>query len=427
MNFILNNKLATFLIFMIFYCLFNYQLKEGFDVNGRYIKNRKTGKVRVASSKEIKDADAAVASAMEEREVSEAAKNELKFDRAEKLNEKTPAQQKKEIEGAGGRFVEKIDGETGQSMEKAQGEALTELQDKGTLAETGSRLKVADNKMVAKAAEAAKKLSKMAMASTMKDVARAQDAAIENLRASVTSSKGIAKKAAGVAASYGLADQGEGFNGVVGAGSEVSGSAKYSKAVIKQRDRVATQLPCKKRCKYLYDDQTAYICDSGNCICKIERDGKYFRESGISARASEQHSSDEPTKSGAAEPAETKPSSEKPLYKGAVCVGIGDNKVRLKEWYAAQKWTPSACKAKCKETKGCKFYSSRLNDNGACILYSDCPKQRSDGEYEKYNVYAVGDTEGFRSGFSIPEENKSKYLYRIHGKCDTTEIDRGDA
>ena len=32
MNFILNNKLAIFLIFMMFYCLFNYHLQEGMEV-----------------------------------------------------------------------------------------------------------------------------------------------------------------------------------------------------------------------------------------------------------------------------------------------------------------------------------------------------------------------------------------------------------
>jgi hypothetical protein len=428
MNFILNNKLATFLIFLILYCLFNYQLNtmvEGFDPDGRYIKNRATGKVRIASSKEIANADSTVANAMEAREVSEAATKEVARDREIALDAKTPTQQKEATEtGALARKVDAIDGDAGQEAEKAAAAEMSALLDRPR-AETGARGDAlgGGSKMAQAAAAAAAKLSKMAMASTMKDVKRAQDIAIENLQGSVSSSKGIEKKLANVSANYGLADQGEGFGGVTGAGSEVSGSAKNnSKELIKQRDRVAGQLPCKERCEYLYDNQTGYICDSGNCICKVKKDNINF--SNLPGEASAEGGAEEPppTKSDA-----PKFAKEKALHEGAVCVGYADNKVLLKEWYGAQKWTPSACKAKCKETEGCKFYSSRLNDNGACMLFSNCPKQRSDGGYKGYNVYAVGDTEGFRSGFSDSEKNESKYIYRIHGKCDAEEMSAGEA
>ena len=51
MNFIFNNKLAIFLIFLIFYCLFNYHLQEG---NTGQIKiDRETGQSKPATEKDI--------------------------------------------------------------------------------------------------------------------------------------------------------------------------------------------------------------------------------------------------------------------------------------------------------------------------------------------------------------------------------------
>ena len=125
--------------------------------------------------------------------------------------------------------------------------------------------------MAKKAAQAAKDLASTAMSSTMRDVAKAQDVAIQNLRASVTSSKKTEKKIGEIASSFGLSSQK--YGGLSGQGSQV---AKNSKELIKQRDRLAAQLSCEERCKYLYDKDTGFLCDSGNCICKILKHKKHL-------------------------------------------------------------------------------------------------------------------------------------------------------
>ena len=58
MNFIVDNKFAIFLSFMIFYCLFNYRLQEGYD-NKTLKQNIKTKEVTVANEEDKKAANKA--------------------------------------------------------------------------------------------------------------------------------------------------------------------------------------------------------------------------------------------------------------------------------------------------------------------------------------------------------------------------------
>ena len=332
MNFIFNNKLAIFLIFLIFYCLFNYHLQEG---NTGQIKiDRETGQSKPATEKDIesqkklqegmkklqreasdkhgltmeeaqKAADAAKLLSekkekdeQEKKKVQEAAEKELKHDREAALSAKTPTEQKKATEGSAlQRMVESIDGETGQNMEKKAASEMSKLLDKkkgesAPEADTGARAKALgardegdegdeDNKTALKMEEEAEqRIQKMAESLKEKvfpDIAKLQNNAIEKLKASNTQSKNIEKKLSGVAKSYGLASQGKGFQGVKG--NQRSGftgkSRKWNpKELIKQRDRVAARFGCQERCKYLYDDETDFLCDSGSCICKINRDKK---------------------------------------------------------------------------------------------------------------------------------------------------------
>ena len=376
MNFIFNNKLAIFLIFMMFYCLFNYTIsgfQEGYDVKidkttGEAKQKTKEdiiaqtdmqNKLRKAAFKkqaELSKPGGAMDQAEEKQKIQQAAEKELSHDRKAALSAKSATQQKKATEGSAlARMVESIDGETGQEMEKAALKNLSESVDKTTKTEdenksaeapdanTGERGKAlgTGGGMAEEARKAAANLSTIAMKDTMKAVAQAQNAAVENLTSSVAQSKNLDKKLSGVAKSYGLASQGDEADeadAVVGA-ENTSGFVrnkcqKWSpKELIKQRDRVANRFGCQERCKYLYDDQTGFLCDSGNCICKINRDKKELLKLPGSAMA----------------------------------------KVKKKE------------KAKRRKKK----------------------KKKKDDP--------------------VTEAFTSKYVYRIHGKCDTTELDRGSA
>ena len=297
MNFIVDNKFAIFLSFMIFYCLFNYRLQEGYD-NKTLKQNIKTKEVTVANEEDKKAANKARENAetirnklkpqtdeiMENQDVEKSAEAELDRDREISLEKAgTKQEQEAKIKKAlsESRKVEAIDGKKGQEIEQKAAEDMKKLLNKGSPEpETNARLShsaakqqknAADTEMAKKAAQAAKDLASTAMSSTMRDVAKAQDVAIENLRASVTSSKKTEKKIGEIASSFGLSSQK--YGGLSGQGSQV---AKNSKGLIKQRDRLAAQLSCQERCKYLYDKNTGYLCDSGNCICKILKHKKHL-------------------------------------------------------------------------------------------------------------------------------------------------------
>ena len=328
---------------MIFYCLFNYHLQEGMNSSGQVVIDRKTGVARPATKKDIEaregmqkkmveqqKAASAPGGAMDKAEkkqkIQQAAEKELSRDREIALSEKTPTQKKEAIESSAlSRMVESIDGKSGQETERKAAAQMASIVDspEGETGERGEALGTGGG-MAEEARAAAANLSTIAMKDTMKKVAEAQNAAVENLTSSISQSKNLDKKLSGVAKNYGLASQGEGVDGVVGAGSEVSGSTKNSNELIKQRDRIAARFGCEERCKYLYDDQTGFLCDSGNCICKINRDKKELLKL----------------------PGEAKDDEAK--------------------------------------------------------------KKKSDQEIEAFT-------------------GTSKYVYRIHGKCDTTEIDRGEA
>ena len=294
MNFIVDNKFAIFLSFMIFYCLFNYRLQEGYD-NKTLKQNIKTKEVTVANEEDKKAANKARENAetirnelkpqtdeiMENQDVEKSAEAELDRDRdiaLEKAGTKQEQEAKIKKALSESRKVEAIDGKKGQEMEQKAAEDMKKLLNKGSPEpETNARLSHsaakqqkndADTEMAKKAAQAAKDLASTAMSSTMRDVAKAQDVAIENLRASVTSSKKTEKKIGEIASSFGLSSQK--YGGLSGQGSQV---AKNSK---EQRDRLAAQLSCEERCKYLYDKDTGFLCDSGNCICKILKHKKHL-------------------------------------------------------------------------------------------------------------------------------------------------------
>ena len=293
MNFIVDNKFAIFLSFMIFYCLFNYRLQEGYD-NKTLKQNIKTKEVTVANEEDKKAANKARENAetirnelkpqtdeiMENQDVEKSAEAELDRDRdiaLEKAGTKQEQEAKIKKALSESRKVEAIDGKKGQEMEQKAAEDMKKLLNSPE-PETNARLShsaakqqknAADTEMAKKAAQAAKDLASTAMSSTMRDVAKAQDVAIENLRASVTSSKKTEKKIGEIASSFGLSSQK--YGGLSGQGSQVA-----SKGLIKQRDRLAAQLSCQERCKYLYDKNTGYLCDSGNCICKILKHKKHL-------------------------------------------------------------------------------------------------------------------------------------------------------
>ena len=296
MNFIFNNKLAIFLIFMIFYCLFNYHLQEGMEVK----IDKATGEAKPATKEDIKAKNdlrekmiklqkkvsapgGAMDQAVEKQKVQQAAEKELSHDRKAALSAKTPTQQKKTTESSAlSRMVETIDGEKGKKTEENAARDMSALLDKAPDADSGERAKAlgTGGGMAEEARKAAANLSTIAMKDTMKAVAQAQNAAVENLTSSVAQSKNLDKKLSGVAKSYGLASQGKEVDGVIGAVSDKTSGfmgkcQKWKpKELIKQRDRIAARFGCQERCKYLYDDQTDFLCDSGNCICKINRDKK---------------------------------------------------------------------------------------------------------------------------------------------------------
>ena len=302
MNFIFNNKLAIFLIFMIFYCLFNYHLQEGMEVKidkatGEAKQKTKEdikaqsdlqNKIRESALKkqaELSKPGGAMDQAVEKQKVQQAAEKELSHDRKAALSAKTPTQQKKITESSAlSRMVESIDGEKGKKTEENAARDMSALLDKEEApdADSGERAKAlgTGGGMAEEARKAAANLSTIAMKDTMKKVAEAQNAAVENLTSSISQSKNLDKKLSGVAKSYGLASQGKEVDGVVGAVSDKTSGfmgkcQKWKpKALIKQRDRIAARFGCQERCKYLYDDQTDFLCDSGNCICKINRDKK---------------------------------------------------------------------------------------------------------------------------------------------------------
>ena len=243
MNFILNNKLAIFLIFIIFYCLFNYRLKEGL-ASSRIIKNRKTGEMRFATKKEITDADANVASAMEARKINEA----------------------KSL-GAAGRLVENIDGKKGQAIEQA---AADEMRALATSKQQATEVATKQN--------AAKQATKLASENVSKEtqkmkkiVKKMQDDAASRAKKLTNKLQSFGESVKD-ATPFGLASQGESFNGVVGAGCRRGAS---SKELRRQRNNLASELPCEERCKTLYGKNTAHLCESNNCVCKINREYIY--------------------------------------------------------------------------------------------------------------------------------------------------------
>jgi len=50
---------------------------------------------------------------------------------------------------------------------------------------------------------------------------------------------------------------------------------------------------------------------------------------------------------------------------------------------------PAICKTKCAETAGCKFYSTRMNDMGGCMLFSSCDNPDSEGGLNAYNTWSM--------------------------------------
>ena len=263
---------------MIFYCLFNYRLQEGYD-NKTLKQNIKTKEVTVANEEDKKAANKA-------RENAETIRNELK-PQTDEIMENQDVEKSAEAELDRDREIALEKAGTKQEQEakikKALSESRKAAEDMKKLLnspepETNARLShsaakqqknAADTEMAKKAAQAAKDLASTAMSSTMRDVAKAKDVAIENLRASVTSSKKTEKKIGEIASSFGLSSQK--YGGLSGQGSQVA-----SKGLIKQRDRLAAQLSCQERCKYLYDKDTGFLCDSGNCICKILKHKKHL-------------------------------------------------------------------------------------------------------------------------------------------------------
>ena len=322
MNFIFNNKLAIFLIFLIFYCLFNYTIsgfQEGMEVKindetgaaeqkdegdikaEKDLQNsiredaiKKQAQIRdkaLETQKELSKPGGAMDQAEEKQKIQKAAEAELKHDREAALSAKTQTEQKKATESSAlGRMVESIDGETGQEMEKAALKNLSESVDKTRKtedenksaespdADSGERAKALGTGGIAEEAKAAaEQLSTIAMKETMQKVAQLQTEAVDSINKSNSHSKNLDKKLSGVAKSYGLASQGKGFRGV--RGNQRSGFVGKCqrwnpKELIKQRDRVAARFGCKERCKYLYDDKTGFLCDSGSCICKINSNNK---------------------------------------------------------------------------------------------------------------------------------------------------------
>lgn len=282
MNFILNNKLAIFLIFTIFYCLFNYQLIEGLD-GGRYIKNRETGEVRLATSKEIAVADSTVEKFMTTRELDEAVKSEKRWDQT-KAMDKNAEDWKKELEkkelekkklvknvvnekgGAIKRLVENIDGEKGQAIEQAAADQMKSIVETGPTNQQGTD-------------EIAAQSSDDVVAESLKHVKKLQTDAFERAKKhtedAMAQSKIFNEKLFGTQGDatdqskeekenpYTLASQGE--NEIKGAGSDV---AKLKK----QRDSLARELSCEGRCKLLYE--TSFICNNGDCLCENGEDYK---------------------------------------------------------------------------------------------------------------------------------------------------------
>ena len=79
-----------------------------------------------------------------------------------------------------------------------------------------------------------------------------------------------------------------------------------------------------------------------------------------------------------------------PLHAG-VCAaegGTGFIKDFFDNTYSRQLQV-STCEAKCKATSGCKFWSTRMNDMGGCMLFSSCDSPRTDGGYGAYNTYTT--------------------------------------
>ena len=83
-----------------------------------------------------------------------------------------------------------------------------------------------------------------------------------------------------------------------------------------------------------------------------------------------------------------------PPWKGsAVCAAEGGTGF-IKDFFdstGTRQLPVSACKAKCKSTNGCKFWSTRMGDYGGCMLFSSCGNPRSDGGYGAYNTYSIGE------------------------------------
>ena len=310
---------------MIFYCLFNYTI-SGFQEGMKVKINDETGAAEqkdegdikaekdlqnsiredaikkqaqirdkaLETQKELSKPGGAMQKAEEKQKIQQAAAAEVSHNRKAELAAKTSTEQKKATESSAlGRMVESIDGKTGQEMEKAALKNLSESVDKTRKtedenksapdADTGERAKAlgtgagTGGGMAEEAKAAAEQLSTIAMKETMQKVAQLQTDAVESIKNSDSHSRNLDKKLSGVSKSYGLASQGKGLGGVRGnQRSGFVGKCKRwnPKELIKQRDRVAARFGCKERCKYLYDDETDFLCDSGSCICKINSDKK---------------------------------------------------------------------------------------------------------------------------------------------------------
>jgi len=79
-----------------------------------------------------------------------------------------------------------------------------------------------------------------------------------------------------------------------------------------------------------------------------------------------------------------------PLYKG-MCVAEGGTGF-IKDFFdgtGSRKLPPSVCEAKCKATEGCKFYSSRMNDMGGCMLFSSCDNPTTTGGAAAYDTWGI--------------------------------------
>ena len=241
--------LVAFLIFIILYCLFNYQLIEGFP---NQIKvDRATGIATPATQEDISTRNAIEQMAMETREINETIKMGNQYDRMESM-------------GAAKRMVENIDGEKGKAMEEKAAKEMKSIIDTGSrpLMPTPKQRKTdqiaAQNSLnaVSKVQEQVKKLQDDAMKRSKKLTKELQAFGKEAIK-STPLMEAANPFSSAKQNPFSLATQDE--NEIKGAGSDIT-------KLKKQRNDLANELSCEKRCKLLYN--ATFICDNGDCLCK---------------------------------------------------------------------------------------------------------------------------------------------------------------